>query len=153
MTVVAWRFVRSDRAMQPFSGRGASLRGGRWNPIGRPAVYVASSQALAILEILANVESSDWAQDYLYYEVRFDDRFVTDLKSANLPANWRDHPAPLPLPELGGQWLNSGRSAVLAVPSALVPSEGNYMLNPEHPDFQHIAIGAPTAFRLDPRLL
>ncbi len=54
---------------------------------------------------------------------------------------------------IGDGWLDAKRAAVLKVPSALVPVEYNYVINPEHPDFALITTGDPTGFPLDPRLL
>ena len=54
---------------------------------------------------------------------------------------------------VGDAWVRAGRSAVLAVPSAIVPEELNYLLNPAHPGFRTIAIGKPVLFAFDPRLL
>jgi RES domain-containing protein len=54
--------------------------------------------------------------------------------------------------ELGDYWLDSGMSAVLKVASRVVPSEHNFLLNPQHPDFAAVAVDDPVLFRFDPRL-
>jgi len=41
----------------------------------------------------------------------------------------------------------------LRVPSVVVPSESNYVLNPAHAAFASLSIGAPVAFPFDPRLV
>jgi RES domain-containing protein len=69
-----------------------------------------------------------------------------------LPANWRDYPAPAILAELGDGWARARRSAVLFVPSVVIPSEENVLLNPEHPEFGEIEIGRPRPFAFDPRM-
>ena len=77
---------------------------------------------------------------------------VEHLGVERLPRNWRDYPAPEALAELGGQWVAARRTAVLRVPSAVVPSESNYVLNPAHPDFRIIRAIVRERFAFDPRL-
>jgi len=77
---------------------------------------------------------------------------VEHVRVEELSRDWRRTPARTALAERGTEWLASGRSAVLAVPSAVVPVETNYLLNPLHPDFPRIVVGTPEPFRLDARL-
>jgi len=74
------------------------------------------------------------------------------MPASGLPANWRRYPPPEALAELGTRWARDLKSPVLAVPSAVIPQELNYVLNPVHPDFKRIRVGNPEAFRFDPRL-
>ena len=74
------------------------------------------------------------------------------MPASGLPANWRRYPPPEALAELGTRWARDLKSPVLAVPSAVIPQELNYVLNPVHPDFKRIRVGDPEAFRFDPRL-
>ena len=55
--------------------------------------------------------------------------------------------------QIGDDWVHAGRSVALAVPSVLVPSEMNFLLNPKHPDFKKIKISQPVDYRFDSRLL
>jgi len=64
---------------------------------------------------------------------------------------WASDPPPDSVRRLGSAWLDMGESAVLAVPSAIVPLEYNFLINPRHEDFPRIRIGAPDEFRFDPR--
>jgi RES domain-containing protein len=81
-----------------------------------------------------------------------DDVRVEHVRVEELSRDWRRTPAPTALAEHGTAWLAAARTAVLAVPSAVVPVETNYLLNPLHPDFPRIAVGDPEPFRLDARL-
>lgn len=75
------------------------------------------------------------------------------LDPGGLESDWF---GPMVHPEtqrIGDAWLKSGRSLVLAVPSALIPEEPNFLLNPRHPDFDLLQIGPVEPFALDPRLL
>ncbi len=71
---------------------------------------------------------------------------------SQLGRDWRDDPAPERLAELGTRWLREGKTAVLAVPSAVIPREGNYLLNPLHSAFRNARIGRPERFAFDPRM-
>jgi RES domain-containing protein len=136
---VGWRIVKSARAATAFDGEGARLWGGRWNSPGLAVIYTAENVSLAALELLVHLQESAAA-------------LVTALEAAELPARWHAYPAPPRLRELGDAWLRGLSSAVLAVPSAVVPAERNYLLNPAHPDFRRVTPGAPQRFAFDRRL-
>jgi RES domain-containing protein len=68
------------------------------------------------------------------------------------PAGWRAEPPQEPSMRYGSNWLRRGRTAVLEVPSAIVPSENNYLLSPQHVDFHRVRIGRPRPFVFDPRM-
>jgi RES domain-containing protein len=89
---------------------------------------------------------------YLAIPVTFDDSLVEKIDAELLPRSWRTNPSPSVLARLGNRWLTSGSSAVLQVPSAVIPHEPNFLLNPGHPDFPAIKIGDPFEVTTDPRL-
>jgi RES domain-containing protein len=149
----AWRIVKTRFAQQAFDGEGARLNGGRWNSVGVRMVYTAGSVSLAVLEILVNLENTDVLPAYSLRAVQFDDAVVSSLDRSRLPANWRDSPSPPELLAIGDAWIASGTSAVLEVPSTVVESESNYLINPAHPDFASLVIETPQPFTFDPRLI
>jgi RES domain-containing protein len=149
----AYRLVRARHAARAFDGEGARRYGGRWNPVGTPAVYLASHRSLAVLEILANLERTDALSGFVFFEVRFDERWVERLDPKRLPGNWRRPEPPSALARLGAAWAAEGRSLLLEVPSAVVPPETNLVLDPRHPDFGAIEIGAAEPYELDRRLI
>lgn len=151
--MLAWRIVKPAHAPDAFSGRGAKLYGGRWNPRGTAVVYASSSLSLATLELLVNAPRPQRLPGYAAFPCRFPDRIVEQLDLSSLPENWREYPAPPELQLIGSEWVTSLRSAVLAVPSAVVESEPNYLLNPSHPDFPLIQIDDVRPFRFDLRLV
>ncbi len=119
-------------------GNGARLYGGRWNSIGRPAVYVAGSESLAILEILVHLKNTKVLDSYVLFTLELDEEDALLLKNEDLPSNWKEEPAPLETAEIGDQWLSSNNSLALAVPSVVVPRELNYILNINHPNFDKL---------------
>ncbi|WP_424814083.1 RES family NAD+ phosphorylase [Roseococcus sp. YIM B11640] len=143
------RIVRIGRAAHPvWSGMGAALGGGRWNAVGVPVIYAASSQALSMLEVL--VQGGDFSLPRAAVAALLpDDLHVETLDP--LPAGWREVDSPTAR-AAGMEWLLSGRGAVLRVPSVIVPEESNYLVNPAHPDAARIAVGAPVPVEWDPRL-
>lgn len=148
----SWRIVKSALAAHAFDGEGARLYGGRWNSPGTGVVYTAQSEALAALELLVHLQSSQLLRSYSSISARFDDALVEAVAPARLPSAWRVYPAPAALQEIGDRWAAEQRSAVLRVPSAIVPAEFNYLLNPAHRDFARIALGKPSRFEFDRRL-
>jgi RES domain-containing protein len=132
-------------------GTGAALFGGRWNPIGTPAIYVASSRSLAVLEIL--VHEAEVPKDFMITLVQIPEEMVTKLP----PEGWQTpeyrlleaifgEPGPRSLESV---WRE--RPAV-EVPSAVIPEEINYVINPQHRDFGLIEFLQSVPFRFDPRL-
>jgi RES domain-containing protein len=154
MTIVSWRIVQKRCEKSAFTGEGAAKAPGRWNREGTPIVYTAGSLALAALEILANIPDEQLArQSFVALPAAFDEKMALRIDISALPENWSTYPAPLATKDLGTQWVEGGESAVLAVPSAIIPIDLNYLINPRHTDFFQISIGRPETFVLDQRLL
>ncbi len=153
MTVTAWRIVQARLAGDAFTGEGARLFGGRWNHKGTRMVYTAGSVSLAALELLVHLEAPQLLESFVQIPVEFNERICSILDPASLPADWTDSPAPASTKDLGTEWVGAHETAVLAVPSAIVPTESIFLLNPEHPDFEAMRIGRPGSLKIDARLL
>ncbi|MFA7242612.1 MAG: RES domain-containing protein [Sulfuricellaceae bacterium] len=146
-----WRLVTARFADNAFSGEGARLYGGRWNRKGVPLVYTAESQSLAMLEML--VQDKPLRARYVVIPAHIPKGLkIMRIDPAQLPPDWRTIPAQAQLQEIGGAWALERSAAVLVVPSVVIPSECNYLLNPLHPHFGKIEIGEPQAFITDVRL-
>lgn len=152
MKMEAWRMVKEKHLATAFSGQWAAKTGGRWNLRGVAVVYASSTRALAALETLVHLNPAA-KFNYVMIGVEFDDKLVERINVSALPSDWQIEPPPVSIQRLGGTWVRLGRSAVLAVPSAIIPEETNYVLNPAHADFKRITIGNPAPFRFDSRLL
>jgi RES domain-containing protein len=153
MTQSAWRIIKSRYLEGAFDGEGASLYGGRWNSPGNRVVYAAEHASLAILEILVHLETSAPLPSYSLIRVAFEESLIQELEVEGLPTNWRTSPPPVEVKSIGDQWIEGGRSAVLKVPSAILPIEAVYLFNPQHPDFDKLSISTPLPFSFDKRLL
>ena len=146
-----WRLCR--RAHAAPDGEGARRYGGRWNLRGTALVYTSASASLAALECFVHLDPEEAPVDLILTPVDIPPSLVVrELRVAALPADWRDLPAPEALARLGTDWARRLESAVFAVPSAVVPEERNYLLNPAHPGFRTITFGAARPFSLDPRM-
>ena len=136
------------------SGQGGLRASARWHNAGAPVVYTASSPASALLEVLVHLELND--PDYLpdsYQLLRIDvaDSIpIVEVDEESLDPDWRRL---LELTRaLGSEWLRGGSSAVLAVPSAIVPHTKNYLINPAHRDTKQIKIKSHGKYPFDFRL-
>jgi RES domain-containing protein len=140
------RIARAAHAV--WSGSGAAIAGGRWNALGVPVIYAAGSRALAMLEV--SVQGGDMAAPRDAVQALIpDDVAIEDLYP--LPDGWREIDSPSAM-AAGTAWVVEGRTAVLRVPSVIVPEESNYLVNPAHPDAPRIVPGAPRRVEWDPRL-
>jgi RES domain-containing protein len=150
--LIVWRLVTARFAKSAFSGEGARLYGGRWNRKGIAVVYAAGTQSLAMLEML--VQDEPLRARYVMIEARIPQGVTIDrIDVGDLPADWRHISARGKLQVIGTEWARNRSAAILAVPSAIIPAETNYLLNPLHPDFRRIRIGRPLKFETDLRLI
>ncbi|HEV8607295.1 MAG TPA: RES family NAD+ phosphorylase [Tepidisphaeraceae bacterium] len=150
--LTSWRIVRARYLPNAFTGEGAKRAGGRWNNRGTPLVYTAESKSLAVLEMLVHLETDEFLRHYRLIPATFDRSLITELDAADLPANWKQYPAPFSTKRIGDLWVARRESIVLKAPSVIVPGESNFLLNPMHPQFRRVQIGSPERFRFDRRL-
>ena len=128
-------------------GEGARRVGGRWNSPGRAVVYMADSISLAVLENLVHLNREDFPVGYVVIGALLPSH--VPILSLDDLAGARETVSPQ---TLGDRWLEEQPSAVLRVPSVIVPQEFNYLLNPQHPDFAQLVVELPVPFLFDERL-
>lgn len=146
-----WRIC--SRRHAAFDGEGARRFGGRWNHRGSAIVYTSESLSLAALEYFVNLDSDLAPGDLVFVSAEIpQDVTIKRVEAADLPKDWRRYPAPEALQDMGSEWAAKALSAVLAVPSAVIPEERNYLLNPAHPGFKRISFTRLKAFHFDPRM-
>ena len=147
-----WRIVPENHARDAFIGEGAKAYGGRWNSPGFAVVYGSEHKSLAALEQLVHLNLRS-ANRFKAFSFHFAGALIESISPKELSHDWRQEPPPPSTQQFGDAWLRQARSAVLAVPSIIIPEEFNYVLNPAHADFQKITIGKSHDFTFDPRLL
>lgn len=152
--MVGYRLVRKARASEAFSGEGARRYGGRWNPKNIPAVYGSEHLSLAVLEFRVNQATYDPQDGFVYFLFEFDEALVEAVTEP--PKGWRERfsldGSKTAAQAFGEDWILKSRSAVLSVPSAVLETERNFVLNTRHPDFPKIQIGPKLELNLDLRL-
>lgn len=138
---------------QVFDGEGARRYGGRWNSAGTRCVYLATSESLAILEVLVHLNDAELLNDYELYRIDIDDSAIIELDQSYLPDDWQEDPAPASTAQIGDEWIASDMSLCLKIPSTIVPREFNCLLNLTHPDFDIEKLNVvKLSFEPDPRL-
>ena len=149
--MILWRLARARHP--ELDGEGARRRGARWNPRGMAVVYAASTLSLAALEVLVHTDERDAPDDLMATPIEVpDDLEQEELSVSTLLRNWRETPAPERLQAVGFEWKKRGKTALLSVPSVVVPTERNWLLDPDHRDFKKIIARKPHTFHFDPRL-
>ena len=149
----AWRIILASEAAAAFSGQGAWRYGGRWNSRGVRVIYTSEHQSTAALEVFIHNKPFSPDQKYKAFHLEWPDSLTEIFLVKKLPKNWRATPPLTDTREIGDRWVQERRAAVLALPSAVIPADTNFLLNPEHPDFKRIRIHPPIDFDFDPRLL
>ena len=149
-----WRLCRRPYAGDPLSGRGGLVTSGRWHTRGRRVVYTSGSLALAALEVLVHVDRVALPRDLIQLDINVPDNLrIMRVEINELPPGWDSHPASPTLQRRGDDWLRQGSTAVLQVPSAVIPDEFNFLLNPQHADARRIGVVSSRDFAYDPRFL
>lgn len=148
----AWRVVKSKHASHAFEGEGSRLYGSRWSGPGVKIVHVSETLSLAILEVLVHLQSSAPLPHYVVFTADFDASLVERIEPSALPSDWRASPSPSAVQQIGDLWVRRASSAVLEVPSALIPHERNYLLNPSHPAFTQVVVSTQMPLDVDSRV-
>jgi RES domain-containing protein len=134
------------------SGSGGVRAAGRWHSRGKPIVYLSDHPASAVLEMLVHMDRDLLPATYRLLRVIVPETIAADMVDAEaLPADWREHPAVTR--QIGDRWLDGSATALLQVPSVIVPRARNFLLNPAHPDAENIAVVEVIHAPFDPRLL
>ena len=148
-----FRALRAAYARAPFDGEGAYRYGGRWSSPGTRLVYTSEHQSLAMLEYFVHLDPEDAPDDLVLATADVPDNLSRQrLQARDLPARWRETPAPHDLAQIGDEFVKKAENCLLLVPSALAVNENNWLINPQHPEFRKIALHAPEPLRYDPRM-
>lgn len=131
----------------------ASGRAARWNSSGQEVIYTAGSRSLACLENVVHRNAKGLSSQFRVIVVYVPDALYQEvIHESLLPQDWYESVDAVLCREIGDAWLAEGRSAILQVPSAIIHSEANYLLNPSHPDFSQVQLIATEQFRFDQRI-
>ncbi|MEO9475732.1 MAG: RES family NAD+ phosphorylase [Cyclobacteriaceae bacterium] len=148
--MILYRIARREH-IADVSGTGAMLFGGRWNMKGVRALYTSGSLSLAVLEVIAHLSADKIDVGLAIAELQFPED-LTINKIEEMPDGWNAYPYTGSTVSYGTEFLKSG-GLCLRIPSAIVPTEYNYLLNPLHEDFHKIKLVDTRPLMLDKRLV
>lgn len=147
-----WRLVKKKYASTAFDGEGGRRYGARWNSPGMRVAYASDSSALAVLEILVHLKDGEILPSYSLIAATIPDFLVDDVNPSSVPPAWNSSPVPPAVQAIGDEWIRSGRSLALRVPSAIVEGSSNVLINPGHPDFASFSVDRIEPFDFDSSL-
>ncbi|MCV9386490.1 RES family NAD+ phosphorylase [Reichenbachiella ulvae] len=133
--------ITSQKYARDLSGTGAGLYGGRWNPIGTNLLYTAGSISLACLEYMAHNFHLLASQKICLAKINIESTDIIELKPKDWPENWNNKSnISRANQEIGLRFVQESKAYALKVPSAIVPDEYNYLLDPLHPDHKNTSL-------------
>jgi RES domain-containing protein len=149
--VRVWRIAPAAHAA--FDGEGTRRFGSRWVPRGLAAVHTSGTLSLAALELFVHTDPDLLPADLVARHADVPEAAtITTVDPEELPGEWREFPPPASLQRIGGEWLRHAATAILSVPSVIVPSERNFVLNPAHVDLAKVQAGPTEPFEFDARM-
>ena len=148
-----WRLTRPQYAATALSREGSARYPGRWNVRGVRVAYASETLSLATLEVLAHAENLEMLNQYVALSVTLPPDSLTTLTLDELPEDWQTDSVPESTRRLGHAWFGARETLALKVPSVLVPTEHNFVINPEHPDFARVRVAEPVPLPFDARVL
>lgn len=155
MTETVWRIATDTSTYQAddLTGAGAEKTGGRWNTKGLPVLYTSRSRALACLETFVHLNANGLPLNRYLVRIDIPDSVWGAAQIASPPIGWDAEPAGIVSLQLGSNWLKAKGSAVLRLPSVIVPEEENILINPLHDDAVTLSASKVRKWLYDPRMV
>lgn len=139
---------------QTLSGKGAAIRGGRWNSPGMEVIYTAANRSLAMAEVAVHLSYQDLPDDYMMMTIAVPDgKNTLEIPLKELPLDWQIFPAINATQKIGDKWLTKNKYLLLKVPSVVTQGDYNFLINPDHKDFRSVKIHSLEQFKFDRRLI
>ena len=132
--------ISKTKFANDLTGEGARLYGGRWNNKLTPCIYTSETRALALLEYSVNVNIDDVPRALSCAIIEIPNKNILQLSEAALPGDWKNIPASSSTKKFGTALLIEAKNPVIKIPSAIIPEEFNYILNPRHVDSRYFKI-------------
>ena len=126
---------------------------GRWNSSGKMVLYASQSRSLSCLENIVHRSTEGLLRNFFILVIEVADTIhIETLEVERMHAGWHLPYNYQPCQLIGDEWINSNRSCLLKVPSAIIHQEFNFLININHPNFESIRITEKEKFLFDPRL-
>ncbi|NJO88229.1 MAG: RES family NAD+ phosphorylase [Chloroflexia bacterium] len=137
----------------PLSGKGSAIKGARWNSIGVELIYTAANRSLAMAEIAVHFTMATLPEDYVMITIFIpDDTSIKEVPESALPLDWKDFPHPVSTQKFGDEFVLENKSCILKIPSVVTQGDFNFLINPNHKEFENIRILEITKFPFDKRI-
>ena len=147
-----YRLAREKFANQ-LSGRGAAIKGGRWNSVGVEIIYTAANKSLAMAEVAVHLTLATLPDDYMLVTIFIPDEVsIQKIELSNLPHDWNTFPHPMSTQATGDNFALENKFCILQIPSVVTKGDYNFLLNPNHGDFNKIKILSIEKFPFDKRI-
>lgn len=148
----AFRLSREKYA-SPLSGKGAAIKGARWNSVGVEMIYTASNRSLAMAEVAVHLTLATIPSDYVILTIYLpDDISIQKLTKTDLPADWNVFPHSISTQAVGDKFIADNHYCVLQIPSVVTQGDYNLLINPHHSEFPKIKILEIEKFPFDRRI-
>lgn len=142
-----------EKYAKNLSGKGAAIKGARWNSIGTELIYTSSNRSLAMAEVAVHFTLATLPADYLMMTIHIpDDISMKILNITGLPENWNAFPHPVQTQTIGDTFIAEGKYCVLKIPSVVTQGDHNLLINPKHPEFSKIKVISTEKFPFDKRI-
>lgn len=143
--------ITNEKYKDDLSGNGAAMYGSRWNSKGVPLLYTSQFISLCILESLVHLKRKEIPPTQYLLSIEIpDSKEITEISHKKIKENW--HQEFEYTQWIGDQFIQNNQALVLKVPSAIVPQENNFLLNPLHTGFKKVKIISSELLELDKRL-
>ena len=142
-----------EKFAEPLSGKGAALKGARWNSVGIELIYTASNRSLAMAEVAVHLTLATLPTDYVMLTIHIpDDISIQRLNHSDLPQDWNAFPPPRTTQLIGDTFSRDNRHCILQTPSAVTQGDYNLLINPNNPEFKRVRLIETTKFPFDKRI-
>jgi RES domain-containing protein len=143
--------ITGKKHASDISGSGAAVYGGRWNKKGTAVLYTGENKEIALLETIVHIPHA-MIPALSILTIEIPNNSIQEIKIKDLPSNWANYPAPSILAEITEKWVETAVSIALKVPSSIISSSSNFILNCRHPEYNKVKIIALEEFHFDSRL-
>lgn len=148
----AYRLTRKRRS-NVLSGKGAAMKGARWNSPGVEIIYTASNRSLAMAEVAVHFTLATLPSDYMMMTINIpDDIPFKIIREIDLPAGWNSFPFQLTTQAIEDNFIEENKYCILKIPSAVTKGDFNILINPYHNEFNRIKIVDVEDFPFDMRI-
>jgi len=135
------------------SGKGAAIRGARWNSVGTEMIYTAQNRSLAMAEVAVHLTLGTLPDDYVMITIEIpDDIKIGSIGNEVLPPDWNNFPHPVSTQKIGDAFVFENNFCAVMVPSVVTKGDFNILINPKHSDFERIEVLEVEAFPFDKRI-